>query len=237
MKRLLAGILAMAAGCAAAAEFSGNLTYATDYRFRGISQGDRSQAIQGGFDIELDNGLYFGTWASNVGAWSGGTIEVDYYGGYAMDLSESTSVDVGVLYYGYPEDDADPDLDYVEVYGSVSFEDLTLGVNFSNDYFASTDTFWYLYGDYSLGVAENLSLDLHLGWNLFDGKEAGGAFGIGDVDDPKDSYIDYSVGLATSGMGLDWGVTLIGTNLSKSECFDGTKLCDTTVVLSVSKSL
>ena len=237
MKRLLAGILAMAAGYAAAAEFSGNLTYATDYRFRGISQGDRSQAIQGGFDIELDNGLYFGTWASNVGAWSGGTIEVDYYGGYAMDLSESASVDVGVLYYGYPEDDADPDLDYVEVYGSVSFEDLTLGVNFSNDYFAGTDTFWYLYGDYSLGVAENISLDLHLGWNLFDGKEAGGAFGIGDVDDPEDSYIDYSVGLATSGMGLDWGVTLIGTNLSKSECFDGTKLCDTTVVLSVSKSL
>lgn len=237
MKRLLAGILAMAAGYAAAAEFSGNLTYATDYRFRGISQGDRSQAIQGGFDIELDNGLYFGTWASNVGAWSGGTIEVDYYGGYAMDLSESTSVDVGVLYYGYPEDDADPDLDYVEVYGSVTFEDLTLGVNFSNDYFAGTDTFWYLYGDYSLGVAENLSLDLHLGWNLFDGEEAGGAFGIGDVDDPEDSYIDYSVGLATSGMGLDWGVTLIGTNLSKSECFDGTKLCDTTVVLSVSKSL
>lgn len=237
MKRLLAGILAMAAGYAAAAEFSGNLTYATDYRFRGISQGDRSQAIQGGFDIELDNGLYFGTWASNVGGWSGGTIEVDYYGGYAMDLSDSTSVDVGVLYYGYPEDDADPDLDYVEVYGSVSFEDLTLGVNFSNDYFASTDTFWYLYGDYSLGVAENLSLDLHLGWNLFDGEEAGGAFGIGDVDDPEDSYIDYSVGLATSGMGLDWGVTLIGTNLSKSECFDGTKLCDTTVVLSVSKSL
>ena len=124
MKQLLAGILAMAAGYAAAAEFSGNVTYATDYRFRGISQVDRSQAIQGGFDIELDSGLYFGTWASNVGNWSGGTIEVDYYGGYAMDLSESTSADVGVIYYGYPEDDADPDLDYVEVYGSLSFRTL-----------------------------------------------------------------------------------------------------------------
>lgn len=237
MKRLLAGILAMAAGYAAAAEFSGNITYATDYRFRGISQGDRSQAIQGGFDIELDSGLYFGTWASNVGGWSAGTIEVDYYGGYAMDLSESTSVDVGVLYYGYPEDDADPDLDYVEIYGSLSFQDFTLGAAFSNDYFASTDTFWYLYGDYSLGLADNVSLDLHLGLNLLKDKEAGEAFGIGDVDDPDDSYIDYSVGLGTSGMGLDWGLTLVGTNLSKSECFDGTKLCDTSVVLSVSKSL
>ena len=82
---------------------------------------------------------------------------------------------------------------------------------------------------------ENVSLDLHLGWNIFDGKSGGGAFGIGDVDDPESSYIDYSVGLGTSGMGLDWGIALIGTNLSKSECFDGFSGCDTTVVVSVSK--
>ena len=237
MKKLLAGVLAMAAGYAAAAEFSGNVAYVTDYRFRGISQGDRSPAIQGGFDVALDSGLYFGTWASNVGGWSGGTVETDFYGGFAMDLSESTAVDVGVIYYGYPEDDASPDLDYVEIFGSFSFQDLTLGAAFSPDYFAGTDAFWYLYGDYSLGLAENLSLDLHLGLNLFDDKEAGEAFGIGDLDDPDDNYIDYSVGLGTSGMGLDWGLTLVGTNLSKSECFAGTKLCDTSVVLSVSKSL
>ena len=237
MKKLLAGVLAMAAGYAAAAEFSGNVAYMTDYRFRGISQGDRSQAIQGGFDIAFDSGLYFGTWASNVGAWSNGTIETDYYGGFAMDLSENAAVDVGVLYYGYPEDDSSPDLDYVEIYGSVTLQDLTVGANFSPDYFAGTDAFWYLYGDYSFGLAENLSLDLHFGFNLFDDKEAGGAFGIGDVDDPDDSYIDYSVGLGTSGMGLDWGLTLIGTNLSQSECFAGSKLGDTTLVLSVSKSL
>ena len=142
---------------ASAAEFSGNVTYATDYRFRGISQGDRSQAIQGGFDIELENGLYFGTWASNVAAWSGGTIETDYYGGFAGDISDNASYDIGVLYYGYPEDDASPDLDYVEVYGSVSIQDFTLGAAFSNDYFAGTDTFWYLYGDYSYGLVENVS--------------------------------------------------------------------------------
>ena len=58
--------LLFSAVTATAAEFSGNVTYATAYRFRGISQGDRSQASQGGFDIELDSGLYVGTWASNV---------------------------------------------------------------------------------------------------------------------------------------------------------------------------
>lgn len=230
-------LLTLACGAAAAAEFSGNVAYATDYRFRGISQGDRSQAIQGGFDIELDSGFYFGTWASNVGGWSGGTIEVDYYGGYAMTLSEDTALDVGVLYYGYPEDDASPDLDYVEIYGSLSFQDFTIGAAFSNDYFAGTDTFWYLYGDYSFGLTEAVSLDMHLGWNIFDGKDAGAAFGLGEADDPKDTYIDYSVGLSAPAAGLDWGLALVGTDLSKAECFAGAKLCETTLVLSVSKSL
>ena len=174
-----------------------------------------------------------------------GTIETDYYGGFTSAISDSVSYDIGVLYYGYPEDDASPDLDYVEVYGSVSVQDLTVGAAFSPDYFASTGDFWYLYGDYSLSLVENISLDLHLGWNIFDGDAGGLAFGIGDIGDPEtgdigdpeSSYIDYSVGLGTSGMGLDFGIALVGTNLSKSECFSGFAGCDTTVVVSVSKSL
>ena len=60
MKRLLIALLLLGAGYASAAEFSGNVGYFSDYRFRGISQGDRSPAIQGGFDIELDGGFYLG---------------------------------------------------------------------------------------------------------------------------------------------------------------------------------
>jgi uncharacterized protein (TIGR02001 family) len=235
MKKLIATALIVASGSAAAAEFSGNVTLTTDYRFRGISQGDRSPAIQGGFDLALDNGLYVGTWASNV-TFSGAAIEIDYYAGFGGAINDATSYDVGFAYYNYPEDDADPDLDYYELYGSISFHDFTLGVNFSPDYFAETDTYWYVYGDYSFGLAENVSLDLHLGANLFADKDAGTAFGIGDAGG-EDQYIDYSVGLSTSGMGLDFSLAYIGTDLDTDECFGGTKLCDDTVVLSVSKSL
>ncbi len=235
MKRLITGLLILGAGYASAAEFSGNVTYATDYRFRGISQGDRSQAIQGGFDIEFDNGAYFGTWASNT-TLGGANIEVDYYGGYAFDLNEDSSVDVGLLWYNYPEDDADPDYDYWEVYGSYSWKDLTVGLAISPDYFAETDTFYYIYGDYSFGLAENLSLDLHLGANVFDDDSAGASFGIGDAGG-EDQYFDYAIGLSTSQWGLDWTVQIIGTDLDEDECFGDTKLCDDNIVLSVSKSL
>lgn len=48
--------------------FTANVTLASDYVFRGISQSQRQPAIQGGFDYSHISGLYAGTWASNV-AW------------------------------------------------------------------------------------------------------------------------------------------------------------------------
>ncbi|MDE0366684.1 MAG: TorF family putative porin [Gammaproteobacteria bacterium] len=237
MKRLLITLLLCGAGFASAAEFAGNVGYFSDYRFRGISQGDRSPAIQGGFDIAFDGGFYLGTWASNVAPWSDGTIELDWYGGWAMDLNDSSAIDIGVWYYGYPEDNADPGLDFVEIYGNYSFQDFTLGVAYSPDYFAETDSFFYVFGDYSFGLTDNLSLDLHLGFNIFNDKDAGAAFGIGEVGDPKDRYIDYAIGLSTSALGVDWGLQFIGTDLSDAECFDGFEGCEETIVVSVSKSL
>jgi len=237
MKRLLIALLLCGSGYASAAEFSGNVGYFSDYRFRGISQGDRSPAIQGGFDIEFDGGFYVGTWASSVGSWSAGTIELDWYGGWAMELNDNSAIDVGVFYYGYPEADSDPGLDFVALYGSYSYQDLTLGLAYSPDYFAETDSYFYVYGDYSFGLTENLSLDIHLGLIIFDDKAAGAAFGIGEIGDPKDQYLDYAIGLSTSALGVDWGLQLIGTDLSDAECFDGFKGCAETVVVSVSKSL
>ncbi len=240
MKKLLCAALLLASthfsAQSLAAEFSGNVALSTDYRFRGISQGDRSPAISGGFDLALDNGFYLGTWASNV-TFSGASIEMDYYAGFGADINDNTAYDVGVIWYNYPEDDAEPDLDYFEVYGSVSFGDATVGLAYSPDYFAETESFIYLYGDYSFALQENLSLDLHLGYNLFEDDDAGASFGIGEAPDFEDSYIDYSIGVSTSGMGLDFGLSYIGTDLDEDECFGGTKLCDGTVVLSVSKSL
>ncbi|MCR9278339.1 MAG: TorF family putative porin [Pseudomonadaceae bacterium] len=231
------GGLAFSGTTAAAAEVSGNVTFATDYRFRGISQGDRSMAVQGGFDVAWDNGFYAGTWASNV-TFSGAAIETDLYFGYGGSFNDDISYDVGYIYYAYPEDDSDPDLDYQEIYGSLSFNIATVGFAYSNDYFAETDTFIYLYGGVSVPLGENFSLDANIGLNMFDSDEAFASF-IGPAmgEDPGDDYIDYSIGVSTSAGGLDFGAAFIGTDLDEDECFGGSKLCDDTIVLSVSKSL
>ncbi len=234
---LAAGAMAARADDGQGATVSGNVAYTTDYRFRGISQGDRSPAIQGGFDYAADNGFYAGTWASNV-TFSGGAIEMDYYSGFATDLNDNTSMDVGVLWYDYPENDASPNLNYWEVYGKLGFYGATVGLNYSPDYFAGTNKFVYAYGEYSLPLVENMSLDMHLGWNLFEDDDSFASFIVPAAGkNAGDNYVDYSIGVSTSGFGLDFALSYVGTNLSKGECFGGTKLCEGEVVASVSKSL
>ena len=237
--RYALGLVAlMAAGLASANEFSGNVALSSDYRFRGISQIDRSPAISGGFDYSLESGWYAGTWASNVGTWSNGAIEVDFYGGYGFDIAEDVGADVGVLYYNYPKDGASPDLDYIEVYASVAFSGATLGVNYSPDYFAETDTFWYLYGDYEFAVSDTLSVGVHLGYNAFADEDAFASF-MGDDPDVlgEDGYLDYSVSLNVAMSMADFALAVIGTNLDEDECFAGSDLCEAALVASISKSL
>ncbi|MEZ5559290.1 MAG: TorF family putative porin [Pseudomonadales bacterium] len=226
---------------AQAAEVSGNVALTTDYRFRGISQntGELSPALQGGFDVATDSGLYIGTWGSNVN-FSDGALELDIYGGWTGSIADGVDLDLGLLYYSYPKDGPGIDLDYLEVYGSLAFMGATLGVNYSDDYFAETGKFWYLYGDYSLPLAENYSLDLHVGYNAFDEKAerdtAGDCVGTGFLCG-EDNYLDYSVGVSTSFYDLDWSLSYVGVDIGQKECFGAKDICDDTVVLSVSKSL
>jgi uncharacterized protein (TIGR02001 family) len=83
---------------------TGNMTIASDYRFRGISQTYNGPAIQGGIDYAHASGLYLGNWNSNVSStlFSGGSaIEMDFYAGWKKSFGDF-GLDVGTIYYYYP---------------------------------------------------------------------------------------------------------------------------------------
>ena len=83
---------------------TGNMTIASDYRFRGISQTYTGPAIQGGIDYAHSSGLYLGNWNSNVSSilFAGGLgIEMDFYGGWKKSFGDF-GLDVGSIYYHYP---------------------------------------------------------------------------------------------------------------------------------------
>lgn len=230
-----ASLLVGASSAMAEPEISANVALTSDYRFRGISQSNDDIAVQGGFDLAFDNGIYIGTWGSSVdfltaeGEGVDGTLELDYYVGWSMETESGVGVDVGYLYYDYPGDDG-LEGDFQEVYGSVSFWDLTLGLAYSDDYYAETEKFFYYSADYSLGLGETFSLDLHIGYNDLDDEG-------GYLSDGADSYVDYSVGLSATYLAVDWSVAWVGTDLDGEEYFGLDDLVDDTVVFTVSKSM
>ncbi len=214
---------------------SGNATLISDYKFRGISQSNKDGALQGGFDAEFGPGFYVGTWGSTVNfktnddsGCCNGSLELDYYGGWGTDIGDSGfSVDMGYIYYSYPGDN-DNDADYQEVYVSGSWQALTLGVHYSDDYYLESDEFWYVYGDYSFNLPWDLSLSLHAGYNVI---EEDGGF----LSSDEDGYTDYSVSLSKTLWGVDWAIAYTGTDLDDDDLF-GNNWGDNEVIYSMSKS-
>jgi uncharacterized protein (TIGR02001 family) len=232
---LTTALLAGTSAAQAEMEISGNVALTSDYKFRGISQSDESPAVQGGFDLGWETGIYVGVWASSVDFdindnGYDGSLELDYYVGWSSALGEgdNIAVDVGYLLYTYPGDDGSEG-DYQELYGSVSFWDATIGVAYSDDYYAETGNFLYLYGDYSFSLPAEFSLDLHVGFNDFDEKD-------GFLSDGQDSYIDYSVGITKTWASVDWTLAYVGTDLDSEEVFD-TDWGDDSVIFTISKSM
>ena len=113
---LAAPSFVFAADAAPASDFTAsyNVGLFSQYIFRGLTQTNNKPALQGGFDVSHKSGLYIGGWASNV-SWlrdnagtalnpvytSGGSLEIDLYGGFKTDV-RGVGIDVGALQYYYP---------------------------------------------------------------------------------------------------------------------------------------
>lgn len=187
---------------------SGNAAVVSDYRFRGISLSDGDFAIQGGIDISHESGFYIGTWGSSLADFDPkayGATELDIYGGWSGDVTEGVTVDVGVLYYYYPNSAAG-DYDYWEPYASVSTTlgpvDATLGVAYApdQDSLGSNDNL-YIYTDLGMGIPNTpISLSGHLGYT-------DGALSF----DPDGDSFDWSLGASWAiNDNLSLGVTYTG---------------------------
>ena len=105
-----------------ASPITANVTVASNYIYRGLTQTNNKPAIQGGFDYAHESGFYVGNWNSSIswisdGYTNGGyanaqtqpnnsvtgPIEMDFYAGFKKELiGEGFASDFGVLQYYYP---------------------------------------------------------------------------------------------------------------------------------------
>ena len=179
MKNLLKlGVIAVFSGVMSlqAAEFESNVALSNDYVWRGMSQTSEEPAISGGFDIAGDSGLYFGTWASNVEFGDGAALELDWYAGYANELENGFSYDIGYLAYTYPGED------------SLDFEEIYLGLGYSY--------FGYTFSSGQDGAPDNSEISVALG-------DTGLGFTYGDYDDYGEyTLISYDLPVSIAGLSV-----------------------------------
>ena len=245
---------------------TGNLSFVTDYRFRGISQSFDKPAIQGGIDYSHASGFYLGTWGSSISglqfANSSG-LEWDMYGGYKFNAGP-LAMDVGLLYYWYPGAyyniaGLKPKYNNTEIYIGASWNWLSLKYSHTtSDLFGMNATTvggfcgvdasnTALAGPPCLPTSGNSKgsgyLDLTATFPLAAGLNLVGHWGKQTVKNFGDlSYSDYKLGLTYDAVGFTWGVAAIGTNAKEqfyryAEGSGAAKdVSDSTVVVTVTKT-
>jgi uncharacterized protein (TIGR02001 family) len=209
--KILATLAVLSACAAANADVSSTWTLASDYDYRGITQTAHDFAAQGSIDFSTSSGWYIGAWGSNLD-W-GETdvdVEIDVYTGFSGTTKSGIGWDAGLLHYTYPDDS---DFNFLEVYGSVSYEWFKAKLSYSTDFGGDStpgDTpAYYLEGFGTFPLPASFSILTHVGYS-------GGDY----WDDADSEYFDYSIGVGYSRGPFSFALKWIdGSDL---EVFDGT---------------
>lgn len=221
---------APAAAPASPHTFTGNVTLASEYLYRGIAQTRGKPALQGGFDYAHASGVYVGLWGSNI-SWisdavpgASASLEVDIYAGYKGTITGDLGFDVGVLTYNYPGTGkptgaAKPET--TEAYGALTYKWLTakysvttgslFGWTKTGDPNAKTKGSGYLDLTGTFDLGDGYSLVAHLGRQSVKGRSSA-------------SYTDWKLGINKDlGFGT-LGVAYSDTN-AKASCAAAQDYC------------
>ena len=195
---------------------TGATSVVSQYRFRGLAQSDNKPVVQATATLTHKSGFYVAFWGSSATANStpiaiGGT-EIDVWGGYSHSVAGVT-LDGGLYGYIYP---GFPAGNYYEIYGDVvkAYGPVTakVGVNFApaqkvfNLNFSSAQrSNTYVFGELSFSPPSTpFVLHTHLG-------HTGGGFDYGK------QYLDYSAGVSYKYKALTFDLSVVGTNISRSD--------------------
>ncbi|WP_018141667.1 TorF family putative porin [Thioalkalivibrio sp. ALJ7] len=149
----VAGVFALGFPAAQAAEADFHIGLFTDYIDNGESKSDNDPVLQGGFEFDLESGVFTGVEASTLG--SGNGIEVVPFIGYAFDAGP-VGIEFGYEYFHFSRlDDADEGemfigADWGPVFAEVSY------VLHADDRDAEGSRVWFLGAEYEVAPRTEL---------------------------------------------------------------------------------
>lgn len=206
------GLAAAAPGRAQEADkpvtFSGEATFVSDYRFRGISLSNRDPAVQAGLEMSTKPGFFVGLWGSSIAEFNGATAEIDLYGGWTGSL-DIVSATIGIIGYLYP---GGANTDYYELYGELGVTlgpaELTVGLNVAPDQGNLSRSNRYLVFGGSVGIPDTpVTLKGSLGF------ERGGL--VVDETNRTSKKTDWLIGADFAFEPLTIGIAYIGNDLPR----------------------
>ena len=197
----------------------GNVTLASDYILRGLSQTDHQPALQGGFDWESPIGLYFGTWGSNVHFPElASSLELDFYGGYTYAFSNGLKASAGLSYFSFWENTGRNSWD---IPLKAEWDPLSLELDISPD--------WEGTGEAALYILAGWEQKLY--WDFKGGVFVGYSFLPSKFD--ASNYFDSKISISREFFGVEWGVTgVLVKNQIINDAVGGSH-----VIFSITKSL
>lgn len=234
--------------------FTGNMTVATDYRFRGISQTFKQPTLQGGFDYSHSSGFYLGNWNSNVSGvqfMNGAGLEMDFYGGFKFEPVKDLTADIGFLYYLYPGakiGTTGEKYNNGEIYFAGTYKWFSAKYSYgTTDFFGLNNTTAGVYAFTALPARGNSRgsgyLDLNANFEIADKTMLNLHVGRQTVKNYGElNYTDYKIGVSREFPWATVGLAVISTNANRdywkavNGAGDVKELGTATAVLSVSKT-
>ncbi|RRS09802.1 hypothetical protein EAG18_04810 [Pseudoalteromonas sp. J010] len=225
-KTLCALPLVFASNCALA-DWSATLTGVSDYTFNGVSQTQNDPALQGSIDKAFANGVYAGSWASNVDFGGDTDLEWDFYVGRFVELNQSWSVDYGIAYYSYHGGDDSSDGNYPEIYTKFGY---------SSEFGQTEFNFWYSWDYFGTEAGHTIAMVAHT-FEIAPGHALRASFDVsnsldGDKyswDGTGKSYNHYRLAYQTALQGFNIEVAAENTSLDWDTA-------DERIVLSLSRT-
>jgi uncharacterized protein (TIGR02001 family) len=235
MKKILLAFMIVSGVGVAQAQVTGNIGVTSDYRFRGISQTQKSAALQGGIDYADKSGVYVGNWNSNVSSlmYTDSTgLESDLYAGFKKEVVKGVTVDVGTYNYFYSQADNkfSSNANTQEVYLGVAAGPMSVKYSRSlGDYFGATNSkgSQYLQADLAYPITKKLTADAHYGRTIV-------------ANHANSGYDDVKVGATYDLTGYKVGAHYftnrgLSTAAMTANTISGQQLYKDAVVVSVSK--
>lgn len=234
MKKIIFALLFVSG--IAQAQVTGNVGVTSDYRFRGISQTQNSQALQGGIDYSHKSGFYVGNWNSSVSSLlypDSIGLENDLYAGFKKEIVKGVTIDVGSYnyYFSRSGNSFNSNSNTHEVYAKISTGPVSFKYSQSlGDYFsvANSKGTKYVQADLNMPIMEKLTGNVHFGHTFV-------------ANHKGSNFSDIKLGATYNIVGVDVGahyyINRGMTNAAKlANTVSGEKLYKNALIFSVSKS-